>query len=495
LLLLLPLPPGPYDGGLAHVYRPAMQFDSLSFVVFFLALAAVYQLPWGWNARKWLLLVASFLFYGAWSPAFLLLLIGSASVDWWLSLRIAAASSERRRRHWLMLSLVSNLGLLSFFKYGNFLQQNAAALLAACGLHWQAPSFDILLPVGISFYTFQSLSYCIDVYRRQVSVQRSLRDYVLYVAFFPQLVAGPIVRYSDFREQLEQPRRSTAALATVGISLLLIGLFEKIVLADSVFAPVADTGFVAGISPGTALAWSATLAFSGQIFCDFAGYSLCAIGCALILGFQLPNNFRSPYAAIGFADFWRRWHISLSSWLRDYLYIPLGGNRGTTWFTLRNLLLTMLLGGLWHGAAWTFVAWGAFHGLWLALERGARPWLPSYRWLEAPALKMLYALFTLLVVIWAWVWFRAPDFATAFELHRALLGYSEAAASAVTTEARIAVVAFGLLWIIHWLTRSLDLRLVLSRWPTWATGLLWGCLLAAIVLSPGAGRAFLYFQF
>jgi len=476
--------------------RPAshpMQFDSLTFVVFFLALAAVYQLPWGWNARKWLLLLASLVFYGAWSPAFLLLLIGSASVDWWLSLRIAAASDPGVRKRWLIVSLCANLGLLGFFKYGNFLNQNAQALLGMIGVQWQAPTFDILLPVGISFYTFQSLSYCIDVYRDQVPVQRSLRDYLLFVAFFPQLVAGPIVRYSDFRLQLEQPRHSTADGVFVGISLMLIGLFEKIVLADTVFAPVADTGFAAGVAPGTALAWSATIAFTGQIFCDFAGYSLCAIGCAMVLGFQLPDNFRSPYAAIGFSDFWRRWHISLSSWLRDYLYVPLGGNRGSALRTARNLMLTMLLGGLWHGAAWTFVAWGAFHGLWLGIERALRG-LAARPWLAARPLQFLYSLFTLLVVMWAWVWFRAGDFATATRVHRALLGRG-AESAAPSTEAVVAIAVFVLLWLAHWASRSLNLRAGLARLPAWLAGILWGVLLSAMILSPGAGRAFIYFQF
>jgi alginate O-acetyltransferase complex protein AlgI len=472
-----------------------MQFDSLTFVVFFLALAALYQLPWSWNARKWLLLVASFMFYGAWSPAFLLLLIASASVDWWLSLRIAAATSPSARKRWLIGSLMANLGLLGFFKYGNFLNQNVAALLNAVGVAWQAPHFDILLPVGISFYTFQSLSYCIDVYRNEVPVQRSLRDYILFVAFFPQLVAGPIVRYSVFREQLEQPRRSTADGVFVGISLMLIGLFQKIVLADTVFAPIADTGFIAGAAPGSALAWSATLAFSGQIFCDFAGYSLCAIGCAMVLGFHLPDNFRSPYAAIGFSDFWRRWHISLSSWLRDYLYVPLGGNRGSQLFTARNLMLTMLLGGLWHGAAWTFVVWGAFHGLWLGVERVVRAYSPAWRWLESTAMQALYGLFTLLVVMWAWVWFRAPDFATASKVHLALLGNGVPGAAPISTDAKVAIVAFVLLCLAHWATRALDLRATLARAPAWSMGLLWGVLLSAMMLSPGAGRAFIYFQF
>lgn len=473
----------------------AMPFDSLTFVVFFLALAALYQLPWSWNARKWLLLIASFVFYGAWSPAFLLLLIVSACVDWLLSLRIAAASETTSRKRWLTLSIVANLGLLGFFKYGTFLNQNVAWLLGIAGIDWQPPHFDILLPVGISFYTFQSLSYCIDVYRREVPLQRSLRDYILFVAFFPQLVAGPIVRYSHFRAQLETPRKSTADGVFVGLSLMLIGLFQKIVLADSVFAPVADTGFVIGTTPSTWVAWSATMAFSGQIFCDFAGYSLCAIGCAMILGFDLPDNFRSPYASVGFSDFWRRWHISLSTWLRDYLYVPLGGNRGSALFTARNLMLTMLLGGLWHGAAWTFVAWGAFHGLCLGVERLLRQQLPSGPWRQSLVLQWLYGLLTLFLVVLAWVWFRAPDFSTAAKVHGALFGATDNTLAPWSTEARLAMSAFGLLWIAHWCTRSMNLRVRLSQLSGWSAGILWGLLLSAMLLSPGAGRAFIYFQF
>ena len=479
-----------------------MTFDSLTFVVFFIAVVAMFNLRGlSWSARKNILLGASFLFYGAWNPPFLLLLIASATIDWWLALRMAHARNGMRKP-WLITSLIANLGLLGFFKYGDFLRDNTSDLLAFMGVQWMPAEFDILLPVGISFYTFQSLSYCIDVYRKEVQVQRSLRDYLLFVGFFPQLVAGPIVRYHDFSAQLHAPRRTTANGFVVGLSLILIGLAQKIVLADTVFAPVVDPVFRLGAAPDTVLAWTGTIAFAGQIFCDFAGYSTCAIGCAAMLGFWLPDNFRSPYAASGFSDFWRRWHISLSTWLRDYLYVPLGGNRGSTLFTLRNLMLTMLLGGLWHGAAWTFVAWGAFHGLMLALERLVQPLIhvgatsPSRSLARVPrALRtFLGGLITLLGVLVAWVWFRSPDFTHAARVHLAMF-VPTADNAALATEGLIAWLCFTLLWLMHWLTRNLDLRRFLLQRGGISLGVLWALLIVAIVLSPGASRAFIYFQF
>lgn len=471
-----------------------MTFDSLTFVVFFIAVVAMFNLQGlSWSARKNLLLGASFLFYAAWNPPFLLLLIGSASADWWLALRMSQARTQRRKP-WLIVSLVANLGLLGFFKYGDFLRDNTQALLARAGMSWQPAAFDILLPVGISFYTFQSLSYCIDVYRGEVRAQKSLRDYLLFVGFFPQLVAGPIVRYRDFSAQLHTPRRTSADGFALGLSLLLIGLFQKIVLADSVFAPVADPIFKAGSAIDTASAWTGTIAFAGQIFCDFAGYSTCAIGCAAMLGFWLPDNFRAPYAATGFSDFWRRWHISLSSWLRDYLYVPLGGNRGGGLFTLRNLMLTMLLGGLWHGAAWTFVAWGAFHGLMLVLERVSKPMIDATSRLLGGFGAVLGGVLTLLGVLIAWVWFRAPDFAHAAKIHAAMFVPSTPS-SVLSAEAKIALVVFAAMWLMHWLLRHHDLRRWLLQRGAVSLGVLWAMLIVAIVLSPGVSRAFIYFQF
>ncbi|MCE7950618.1 MAG: MBOAT family protein [Xanthomonadales bacterium PRO7] len=468
-----------------------MQFDSFTFVVFFAAVLGVYNALRGWSARKWFLLIASWVFYAAWNPLFLPLLIGSATLDYWVAQRIHVAAGAVRKR-WIVLTLVANLGVLGIFKYHAFLLDNLAALLALIGVRYVPAPMDIILPIGISFYTFHSLSYCLDIYRGKFTPTRNWRDYALYVAFFPQLVAGPITRFTQMREQIENPRQTTRDGLAWGCALLVLGLFEKCVLADTVFAPVADGFFNAVDGATAATAWSGTLAFSGQIFCDFAGYSTCAIGAALALGFVLPTNFRYPYAAIGFSDFWRRWHISLSTWLRDYLYVSLGGNRRGEWRTYVNLMLTMLIGGLWHGAAWTFVIWGGLHGLYLAVERLARERLWPKDVVAPAMLRFAYGLLTLLLVSLAWIWFRAADAGTAWQATTRLAAASTAGPS---TEQWLALVAFAVVTAVHWLMRERDLKSVSERIPAPLLGALLGAMLALIVLSPGDNHAFIYFQF
>jgi alginate O-acetyltransferase complex protein AlgI len=302
-------------------------FTSFTFFVFFMAVMALHNMPFQWTTKKVNLLIASIVFYASWNPIYVGLLIVSSFGDYILSWKIFKADKQHMRTGLLIVSLMINLGVLGFFKYALFLLQNVITALAAVGVHYSPPAIDILLPIGISFYTFQTLSYTIDVYRRNLSPANSFLDYALYVGFFPQLVAGPIVRASKFLPQCVTPRRAEANRLGWGLSLMVLGLFEKKVLADTFLAPVVENVYDATSNPSVLSAWSATLAFSGEIFADFAGYSTIAIGVAMCLGFALPDNFRFPYAAIGFSDFWRRWHISLSTWLRDYLYISLGGNR------------------------------------------------------------------------------------------------------------------------------------------------------------------------
>jgi alginate O-acetyltransferase complex protein AlgI len=346
-----------------------MLFNSLTFVVFFAVVLGLHSLPLPWRAKKLNLLIASYLFYAAWNPPFVLLLWLSTLVDWFVARALHREQRQIRRRGLLMLSIAVNLGILGYFKYGDFLLENWQLLMTAVGIDFRPPPWSIVLPVGISFYTFQTMAYSLDVYLRRAEPSRSFTDFALFVTFFPQLVAGPIVRPTQLIPQFARPRRATSDQLIWGLGLITLGLFQKVVVADGLLAPAADKVFG---SPEVLLftdAWLGTLAFSGQIFCDFAGYSTTAIGVALCLGFSLPDNFRFPYAAIGFSDFWRRWHISLSTWLRDYLYVPLGGNRKGALRTYANLMTTMLLGGLWHGASWNFVAWGGLHGLYLAAER------------------------------------------------------------------------------------------------------------------------------
>src|ERR1700737_3173399 len=316
----------------------AMLFNSLTFVVFFAVVVTLYWSIHSWNARKIFFVVCSYIFYGAGNPPFAAFLFSTTAMDFWLGRQIAKAKGHSRRG-WLVASVCMNLSMLGFFKYGNFLLQNFQWLLSRVGIVYQPPHLDILLPVGISFYTFHSLSYTLDIYRGVLRPTKSLRDFILAVSFFPQLVAGPIVRAGDFLPQLVRPPALRAGQFLWGLALMTMGLFEKIVLADTMLSGSADRVFSYG-GPLIALdSWLGVIAFAGQIFFDFAGYSSCAIGAALCLGFHLKDNFRFPYAAIGFSDFWRRWHISLSTFLRDYLYIPLGGNQVRPFRAALNLVI------------------------------------------------------------------------------------------------------------------------------------------------------------
>src|SRR5271169_3117024 len=349
-----------------------MIFNSLVFLVFFAVVLILHSMPFSWRVKKINLLIASYIFYAAWNPPFVILLWISTVVDWFAARGLAAAENPWKRRAWMMVSIFVSLGLLCYFKYGHFLLDNFAHMASMAGFKYSPPKSSIILPIGISFYTFATMSYTLDIYLRRSAPARNFLDYALFVTFFPHLVAGPIMRPTELVPQFETPRRANARQLCFGLGLMTLGLFNKVVLADTFLSGAAERIFDHAKAPGLLDAWTGTLAFSGQIFCDFAGYSTTAIGAALCLGFFMPDNFRFPYAAVGFSDFWRRWHITLSSWLRDYLYIPLGGNRHGARRTYIALMSTMLLGGLWHGANWTFVAWGGLHGLYLAVERALR---------------------------------------------------------------------------------------------------------------------------
>jgi alginate O-acetyltransferase complex protein AlgI len=473
-----------------------MLFNSLTFVVFFSLVLGLYWWLRSWPARKALLLAASYVFYGAWNPPFVALLFLSTVLDYFCALRMNATDRPAARRAWLGLSLLGNLGMLGFFKYGNFLLENFQWLMGQAGITYLPPRLDIVLPVGISFYTFQSLSYTIDVYRRQLVPTRSLRDFAFYVSFFPQLVAGPIVRAVEFLPQCVAAPQPRGDRISWGLFLMTLGLFQKVVLADTLLASASEAVFAYGGPLAGLDAWIGVLAFSGQIFFDFAGYSTCAIGAALCLGFSLPNNFMFPYAAIGFSDFWRRWHISLSSFLRDYLYIPLGGNRSGGGRAAINLVIVMFLGGLWHGAAWTFVVWGIVHGLYLVIERVLRQAFKDAEWTDTWAARVLLGLATYAAVCFAWVFFRAADFATAARLLRSMVGAAPAGDAILPTREilQVLLVTIALL-IAHWRLRDSTIELVVTRQPKWLLTGTWAAMAGAILLTQGNGNAFIYFQF
>jgi D-alanyl-lipoteichoic acid acyltransferase DltB (MBOAT superfamily) len=369
-------------------------------------------------------------------------------------------------------------------------------LVARFGVIYQPPHLDILLPVGISFYTFHSLSYTLDIYRGVLQPTKSLRDFVLAVSFFPQLVAGPIVRAGDFLPQLVTRPGLRMGQFLWGLLLMTLGLFEKIVLADMMLSGSADRIFgYAG--PLVALdSWMGVMAFAGQIFFDFAGYSTCAIGAALCLGFHLKDNFRFPYAAIGFSDFWRRWHISLSTFLRDYLYIPLGGNRVGWTRAAINLVIVMFLGGLWHGAAWTFVVWGLLHGFYLVIEHALRAFVGNKAWTDTLAVKVLLGLVTYAAVCFAWVFFRAPDFTVAARMLGGMFGGHAHGDAILTTREmlQIGIVTFFMI-LAHWSLRESNIETAVTRLPRWIVTTAWALMACAIILTQGNSNAFIYFQF
>jgi alginate O-acetyltransferase complex protein AlgI len=473
-----------------------MLFNSLTFVVFFVVVVALFWAFRSWSAKKNMLLAASYVFYGAWNPPFVLLLLFSTLVDYIAGARMAAEERPGMRRVWLAVSLVANLGLLGFYKYGTFFAQNMEGVLVQFGVQYRAPAIDVILPVGISFYTFQTLSYTIDVYRRQLAPATSFRDFALYVAFFPQLVAGPIVRAIDFLPQLVTQTPPRAGRFAWGMFLMTLGLFQKVVLADTLLASSSDSVFGYGGKLAMLDAWTGVLGFSAQIFFDFSGYSTCAIGLAMCLGFYLNDNFRFPYAAVGFSDFWRRWHISLSSWLRDYLYIPLGGNRHGAARTTLNLIVLMFLGGLWHGAAWTFVVWGLIHGFYLVVEHTLRTLFGDPRFFSTLLSKIAIGLLTYVAVCFAWVFFRAQDFDTAMRIIESMVGITGTADKLLSTREllQVGIVTLALL-TAHWLMRDTSIENVAARTPKWLIAGVWGAMLFFLILNQGSANAFIYFQF
>ena len=382
-----------------------MLFPTVDFGIFFILVFAVswflVKLP---AIRKHFLLIASYVFYGWWDWRFCGLLALNALINYSAALLVSDAKSEGKRKLWLGVAVTLNLAILATFKYLDWFMQSLSDVLIAVGLERDVPLFDLILPVGISFFTFQGISYVVDVYRRKIDAERSPFEVALYISFFPQLVAGPIVRAAEFMPQLKKPPVLTNKMAAFGMVLILVGVFKKMIVANYLATLYVDEIFFDPASQTSLDLLLGVYGYAIQIYCDFSGYSDIAIGVAALLGYRFNVNFNQPYRASSLQDFWRRWHISLSSWLRDYLYIPLGGNKGGVIKTYRNLLLTMLLGGIWHGAAWTFVIWGLIHGGVLAVERAITN---GRRSAGNFVTKLLGILFTFHVVCLAWIFFRS----------------------------------------------------------------------------------------
>lgn len=465
-----------------------MLFNSYEFLFAFLPVVLALYYALGTRARVVLLTLASYLFYGWWDYRFCALLLISTVIDYIAGARISAAADRSRKRAWVAVSVCSNLALLGFFKYFDLLAETLNYGLAKFfpEMGWRAPILNIVLPVGISFYTFQSMSYSIDIYRGHAPPARSILDFACYVSLFPQLVAGPIIRYQSIADQLVD-RPHTAQKAALGIAFFICGLAKKVLLADGVATNV-ELAFGRADVPEFWHAWLGVLSYAMQIYFDFSGYSDMAVGLGLLFGFSFPQNFHSPYKARSITDFWRRWHISLSTWLRDYLYIPLGGNRISPTRTYINLMIVMLLGGLWHGASWTFMLWGAYHGALLALERALGVG-------DGPA-SFGRKILTFALVTIGWVIFRAENIDQALRIYSGLFAIHSAGSihNAIKAADPIGLFALGACAVVAWCSpNTWERKWTFDVWQT--AGLLALFVTSVAIILVRVSSPFLYFQF
>lgn len=479
-----------------------MLFCSLRFVQFFAIVATVYWLmPWR-HARVYMLLGASFWFYRELcrelaDVRLVWIVLGTAVLDYWLGRLLDVWSARRGRLAVLLVSIAVNLGVLGYLKYANFFLNTVAQSADLFGLHIHVGTLRILVPVGISFYTFEAINYTVDVYRRRLPAERNLANFLLFILFFPHLVAGPIVRARDFLAQVQRPKRWSWLRCQHGGALILRGAFLKLVVADRL-ALLVDPVFGEPSAFSTGATWLAVAAYALQIYGDFSGYSAMALGTAHLLGYKLAPNFNLPYLAVNISDFWRRWHMSLSRWLRDYLFIPLGGSTGSNWLTARNLLITMALGGLWHGASWTFVLWGVAHGTLLIAHRSFRSWCAARPRVTAALATWLGTnlarVATCGCVVALWIPFRARTLTDTTTILQRLLAFAPGQradlpeVSLLVLFAALAVghvVAFRARWQRSW-----------SRVPAPVLAAAFAVAVnAVLLLAPPAGKTFIYFQF
>ncbi|MEO8376417.1 MAG: MBOAT family protein [Candidatus Sumerlaeota bacterium] len=462
-----------------------------------IVLGLYYVLPFRWQNR--MLLLASYVFYGWWSRKFLCLMLISTTVDFTCGRMLGTATEPTKRRNILIASLSVNLGILGFFKYYNFFIASAHSALSDIGVSFSPYVLPIVLPIGISFYTFQSMSYALDVYRKRMEPIRRFDDFSLFVTYFPQLVAGPIERATNLLPQLTHPRKITADGLVSGFWLILLGYVKKTAIADAI-APFVDEGFARAHDPmaGGLELLGAVYLFTIQIYCDFSGYTDIARGVSRMLGIELMVNFRLPYLSASITDFWRRWHISLSTFLRDYLYIPLGGNRHGLKKTYRNLMITMLLGGLWHGASWTFVVWGALHGILLSIHRvmrgeNAPEVAPPPLTIHTFGIRAVKVIATFHMVAFAWIFFRAKSFDEAFTI----IGKIAALVEPIDWTNIMRFVAYGgIIFSFDMIQERLRTDEPFPmRLPAPIGGILAAIFIIMLFAFGGRGDAFIYFQF
>lgn len=467
-----------------------MLFTEFRFFWFFLAVFAVYWSLRRNNSRKFWLLACSYVFYACWNWKFLFLLMGSSLLDYIVGVMLDRTENPRARRGWLLLSLGANLGTIAFFKYYNFFVTSAATFLAWLGLHPSLHTLNIIIPVGVSFYTFHSMSYTIDVYRRKMPAVHSLLDVAAFIGFFPQMVAGPIVRGRMFLPQLRSLRKFLDVDVRGALVLFLTGFVKKACVADAL-APSVDRYFQAPWNFDAASGWIAMLFYAAQIYCDFSGYTDMAIASARLLGYELPINFRFPYFATNMSEFWQRWHISLSTWLRDYLFLSLGGGRGSRLFAYRNVLLTMILGGLWHGAAWTFVIFGALHGVGLVTQHEWKHWTRKVGVISIAS--WLGCILTFYWVVITMIFFRAGDLQHTGPPLRSMVLFS---GSGPDELGAWKLGLFAVLACLHWLNARGTFANWWRRGPDPAFALAYGGAVAfVLVFVPTNYTPFIYFQF
>ncbi|MCA9574235.1 MAG: MBOAT family O-acyltransferase [Polyangiales bacterium] len=466
-----------------------MRFDSIEFLVFFAVVLVLHRLL---PPRRWLLVLASYAFYASWNPPFVLLLLFSSALDFMVGRALGALpiepSTHRRRRALLGLSVLGNLGVLAYFKYVDFALDNLVAIGLVAETQVASLRVHAVLPLGISFYTFQTLSYSIDVYRGRARPVRSVGDFLLFVSFFPQLVAGPILRSEEFVPQIHDARLPDRKAVLEGVELCLVGLFKKAVIADS-FANVVDVVFA---NPEHFSGWSllvGSFCFNCQIYCDFSGYSTMARGLARLLGYEIPRNFDFPLLATNPLDYRRGWHVTMGNWFRDYLYRPLGGDRGGEWKTARNSMITWMAFGLWHGASWTFVLWGALNGLLLVAYRLLKMrglLLPKGPLATGAGLVAMPVFLSLSTIA-----FRAQDVRGAFSMYQRILTWADGDVSI----SPLWLAALAVLYGIHWLNRRYQTEGALARvgWPARVAFV--SFMVSALSLGAGSGAPFYYFQF